>query len=493
MVAALLMAALPTVSAAAYYSTDIGTRGLSRGGAYIAGNRDLSAQYYNPAALVNLGRPQAYLNYSLVHQSVDFTKPGRETVHNLGKPMQIPALGVAHHFGVPNTMFALGMYAPFAPDMAYPPEGPQRYTLIDSLVWQVYGGPSVAHRFSFAPWLSVGAGFIWTLVRAEETLSVNVCDASKAAEGKAQSCDANGGRETDLRIKMEMLDKATFTGNFGVLIEPKSWLKIGISLMPPIPIKGKGSLSADFDEQHWMAPNLKSTHTEDKDITVTLNMPLILRGGVAVNPVDNWQIEFASVYERWQITEEIRISDLSLQLNPKLSDDQAGLAENLGFDLPTLDPINLDDDVVLPANYQSTMSFRLGTEYDLGERFSFRGGTFYEQSAIPPETQGVTLVDGPKFGYGLGASYHFRKLLSFDLGWGQSFIQRRTIEDSELTRLEIPVDIPYDKILAGEDPTIESEIRNGKIVGNGEFAAHTNMFSMGLTVYFGKDMRTVAK
>ena len=39
---ALLIAALPAAQAAGYYTTDIGTRGMSRGGAYIAGNRDLS-------------------------------------------------------------------------------------------------------------------------------------------------------------------------------------------------------------------------------------------------------------------------------------------------------------------------------------------------------------------------------------------------------------------------------------------------------------------
>ena len=74
MLAALLLAALPTAEAAGYYTTDIGTRGMSRGGAYIAGNRDLSAQFYNPAALINLSGPQMFVNYSMVDQAVDFTR-----------------------------------------------------------------------------------------------------------------------------------------------------------------------------------------------------------------------------------------------------------------------------------------------------------------------------------------------------------------------------------------------------------------------------------
>ena len=144
MLTALLLAVLPASQAAGYYTTDIGTRGMSRGGAYIAGNRDLSAQFYNPAALINLKRPQAYINWSMVDQSVDFTRvdlddSGKiaktyDTVHNIAKPMQIPAFGVAHNFGLKNTMFAIGMFPPFAPDMEYPKKGAQRYTLIDSLI-----------------------------------------------------------------------------------------------------------------------------------------------------------------------------------------------------------------------------------------------------------------------------------------------------------------------------------------------------------------------
>jgi long-subunit fatty acid transport protein len=501
--ALLLLAALPQSQAAAYYFTDIGTRGLARGGAYIAGNRDLSAQYYNPAALIQIGRPQAYVNYSMVAQSVDFTRADQDasgntvrtakTVHNIAKPMQIPAFGFGHHFGVPNTMFAIGVYPPFAPDMEYPAKGPQRYTLIDSLVWQIYAGPSVAHRFSFAPWLTVGAGFLWSMVRAEETLAVNVCDSTPTLQGTPQACDGYRGDKTDLIVEMKMIDKAKFTANFGLLIEPTDWVKIGISVMPPIPVKGKGELTANFGDDHWLSPNLVSSRAVDKDITVSLNMPLILRTGVAVNPIENWQIEAATVYERWQVTEEILISDLTLELQPKATDDQAALAEQFGAELGEMSPILLDDDVVLPANYQSSLSYRLGSEYDLGEMFSFRGGGFYEQSAIPPETQGVALVDGNKFGYGLGATFHFRELLSFDLGFGQSFIKERTIRNSELTQLQIPVEIPFSDIIAGNAAEVDSAIGPGDTVGNGKFAAHTSIFSMGLTFYFGKEMRTIGK
>ena len=63
-----------TAEASGYYFTDAGTRGMSRGGAFIASANDLSAQYYNPAALINLKRSQFYLNHSLVSQEVGFKR-----------------------------------------------------------------------------------------------------------------------------------------------------------------------------------------------------------------------------------------------------------------------------------------------------------------------------------------------------------------------------------------------------------------------------------
>ena len=483
MLTALLIAALPAAQAAGYYTTDIGTRGMSRGGAYIAGNRDLSAQFYNPAALINLKRPQAYINWSMVDQAVDFTRvdldaAGKvqteyDTVHNIAKPMQIPAFGIAHHFGLPNTMFAFGMYPPFAPDMEYPKKGAQRYTLIDSLVWEVSTGPSVAHKP--LPWLTVGAGLIWSLVRAEENLNANVCNAL-LPDDNPQSCGDYEADQVDLTVDMKMTDRSTWTGNFGVLIEPRDDVKIGISFEPPMPVEGKGTLNAEFSKDHWLADFLENTKTKDKDVTVTLTMPMIVRAGVAVNPLEQWQVEVATVYERWQVTKEVRVSDIRLELQPVNPFAAEGD--------PPMDLLVIDDDVILPADYVDTFSFRLGTEYDIGEIASVRTGTWVEQSAIPPKTQGVNLVDGNKWGYGLGGSYHWKKRASFDLGFAQSWIAEREIRNSTIKQLRIPIELDPAAILAGG--SLEAELGEGDTVGNGSFAAHTTMMSAGLTVYFGK-------
>ncbi|NOY24249.1 MAG: hypothetical protein GXP62_00085 [Oligoflexia bacterium] len=249
---ALFLSALlsPSAHAAGYYFTDSGTRGMARAGAFIAGADDLSAQYYNPAALMHLDRPQVYVNYTMFHQGVSFTREDLDAagnvsttwpeVRNTAGPMQIPAIGVGHNFGMKNTYFAFGIWTPMAPSNSFPQLGGNHYTVKDSLTWQIWGGPSVAHRFG---WLSVGLGVHWTLVRAEESLDLMVCQDESPFDGTIGSCpDDATAAENDLHAQLKVWDPARITGNLGLLAEPLPWLSIGASVLPPLKVKGKGSL-----------------------------------------------------------------------------------------------------------------------------------------------------------------------------------------------------------------------------------------------------------
>ena len=274
--------------ASAYYLLDTGTRGMSRAGAYVAGVRDLSAQYYNPAGLIRLKRPQAYVNFSLVNQAVDFTRidyddsgavvQEYDQVSNLDGPFPIPALGFSSRFGLPNTVFAVGMYPPFAPTLAFDPEGGQRYTLIDSLLIQINTGPSVAHRFT--DWLTVGLGGSWVFVSAEQALSLSTCDATEN-----EDC-AENPQTYDVDVVLEMADPVKFSFNAGLLVEPTDWLAIGASMMGPVGVSGTGNIVADFGEEHYLVENgilTDSTYSDD-EVTVLLDLPWIYRLGVAVYP-----------------------------------------------------------------------------------------------------------------------------------------------------------------------------------------------------------------
>lgn len=482
----LLLAALssPSADAAAFYFVDTGTKGMARSGAFVAGADDLSAQFYNPAALIHLDRPQVYFDFSLFQQGVKFTRMDyaadgslEETfpeIENGAPPMAIPAFGVGHHFGLPNTYFAFGLWTPVAPTLSYPAEGSQHYTLQDSLTWQIWAGPSVAHRFG---WLTIGGGVHWTLVRAEQSLSLIICQDDDPTDNEIGSCpDTAMPEDNDLWAEVRAWDKASLSGNLGILAEPVDWLSIGLSAVPPLNVKARGDLEVEMAEDHWLLEGdgdgnyklLGDGHAIDEDVLVKLTMPWVFRAGVAVRPVPEVEIELASVYQGWHATEEIRVTEVELTLkdNPEnvlLEEDQV-----------------ITDDVVLPAGYKDSYSIRLGADADLSDVFSLRGGTYFETGAIPEQLVTVALVDNDKVGFSLGGSALIADHLSIDLGFIQTFFTTLNIKNSDVHRFEVPVDL---FAVYGGEPLV---IKEGEVVGNGSYKSSATMGSIGLTYLWGR-------
>ena len=86
-------------------------------------------------------------------------------------------------------------------------------------------------------------------------------------------------------------------------------------------------------------------------------------------------------------------------------------------------------------------------------------------------------MDGFKRGYGVGGGVKIIKRLTLDASFSQSFIKPREITDSEVKMIQLEVDL---------QDTAASGIVNGKVVGNGVFASHLTMASVGLPWVFGE-------
>mgnify|MGYP003882022733 CR=1 FL=1 len=495
---AALLAASPAAHASGYYMSDVGTRGMARGGANIAGADDLSAQYYNPAALIRLRRPQFYLSYTNVRQPIEFTRKDYledgtveqwDPVTNDAKPMHIPNLGVSHHFGLTDTVVALGIFSPFAPRFQYAEEGGQRYNLKEALVIQFYAGPTIAQRIG---WLTIGAGAYWTYVSADETLDLAICrtDPNAPDQNCSQGNLANPDDVIDVGIDLQMADKASFTWNLGLLAEPKDWISIGYSVQPKLDVEGQGRIGATFEEGHWISnPDeplviIDGDEHADEDVRVLLTMPWIHRFGVALHDKDrNWEVELASTYQRWRVTKEIRVTDVDLTL--PVTDQVKDIGNTLGS---PIEDIVIDDDIVLPADYTDTWSYRLGGHYRVIDPLLLRAGALYENSAIPASTQGVNLIDGDKFAVGFGGTYSLLdNSLDIDFGMLHTWYPTREIKDSVVARQELPVNIQ--SAVTNPEELENLELGHGEIVGNGTLKARTLFLSTAVTWRFGQRPR----
>jgi long-chain fatty acid transport protein len=458
--------------AAGYYYIDSGARAIGRGGAFVVGADDLSAQYYNPAALHNIKRPTLNIQGWAANQVVVFDRADEEgmepfaPVENVSPPIYEPAAGYASHLGglhpaLKNTYLALGLYVPTAPYLDYDPDGPQRYQLQDSLIWQVYAGPSVAQKIT--PWLTIGAGLQYTFLRVEQRMAATICTLPEPED----CADPDKNLEdpaNDLDLEVKNWDPFQLSWNAGFIVTPVEWLQIGAAVQPPISYTAPGSLKASFDEDFALASQLASLEATDADTTLKVTVPLIVRAGVQVLPVEGVRVELDGTFAQWSTMDQFLITDMNMVLEG---------AEGGFLDGQT---IEVKDDIVFPTGFQDAYSVRLGGDWQINEWAQVRLGGHYETSALPDATVSVLLPDGPKFGVGAGGTFTIAKRVALDVGFAQQFISKHTLTTSESAQQALWTSLANPE---------ESAVVPGKVVGNGELTSSVTYVSVGASVYFG--------
>lgn len=453
--------------AAAYYFLDSGVRAQGRGGAFIAGADDLSAQYYNPAALVRIRRTTANVNVWTVNQFVDFDRADElgwnsfEAVENEAPPFPEPAGGVAIPLDkvapwLNDTVLAVGLYEPTSPLLSYPVDGPQRYALLSASIIQAYVGPTLARRLT--PWLSVGAGFQYTFMRVDQSLAAYLCNSTEP------TCGGDDVRN-DVRMDLSVADMARFSWNAGLLVEPTEWLAIGASVQPAIHYEPTGSMTTTFNAgNRIVVPELTALEFRDDDVRLLVDLPWIVRAGVQFSTSPRWHAEVAGTYARWSDSPTLTITDIDLALTTR--EDGAVHGQTL----------LVTDDVVFKTGFQDAWSLRAGGDFAPLKWLTLRAGGHYETSAVPDALVGVSVVDGPKAGGGVGASVRFAKRFMADVsGLGQWQFPRE-IEDSELAQQALLVDL---------DNQFQTTVTEGKVVGNGTIDSTLVVVGVGLSVEFG--------
>ncbi len=429
--------------AGGYFFPDSGVVATGRGGAFVASADDTFAQYYNPGALVRLDRWTIDLGVSGVQQSLSFDRQMDDgsfapTVSNEGGMFVVPQIGVGGPLIEDKLHMAVGLYTGYSPSFAYEQEGPQRYTLRDSLIWQAFAGPSVS--YSPIPQLSIGVGLQWQFLRVEQELTVSTIGGD------------DPGSDVDIAVKQA--DPFAPSANFGVLVRPVDELSIGLTLQLPSSFDANGSMSADFTGSA-IEGILVDTMIQDDAVRLALDMPLILKAGVAVHPTNDSVVEVAVVYEQWSSLTELALSDIDLELE-----------FNNGFPAP-----EVESTLSLPAGLRDVVSLRLGGSVDVMDALTLRAGGFYETGSQRDDQLNVGLYDPAKFQLSGGTSVHLLDdRLHVDLSVANVFFGNREVRDSTSKQVVLQ----------------EGDAFEPSVVGNGDYRSNGLVVAGGLSWSFGK-------
>jgi long-chain fatty acid transport protein len=429
--------------AGGYFYSDSGIVATGRGGAFVASAEGQFAQYYNPAGLLRTERPTFNLGLSGVQQKVTFERQRADgtpypAVENQAPPFLIPEIGFVSPVG-DRFAVAVGFYSPFAPSSEYPEEGPQRYSIKETLIYQFSIGPSFAWQVHDT--LRVGVGLQWQYLQVGETVDITI-----------NGSDEQSG---DIAISARAVDPFTPNANAGLVFTPVAPLSIGLSVQPPTKFSARGTGSLDFTDNALEGLLNASVYTDD-DVALNIDIPWVVRAGVAVRPIERLEIELATVWQDWSSLQDIVVEDVDVTVDSDL--------------IPEEDRV-VSDRFELPAGFRDTVSVRLGGEWRVHERVAVRAGGFWENAAVAPDELSVALVDTPKVQVGGGGSvFGWDDRVRFDAAFAWLAFRSASIRDSTVRQIDAGV-------LDSSDP---------QVVGNGDLSSHGWVLGAAASVGFGK-------
>ena len=459
----LLAALLPSIAqASGYYYSDAGIVATGRGGAWIAGADTQFAQYYNPAGLIRIEKAVINIGWSGVQQNTQWRQAKAQggffkEERNTAPPFNVPQIGFAAPISDMGA-FAFGFISPFAPSGEWSADGPQRYNIIDSAIYQFGVGPSIAVQP--VPEFTFGLGAQWSYIQVGRSLDLTIL-----GTGFADGPDNDpGGPDPggDIFVDAKAVDLFTPTFNAGILIEPDDMISIGASVTPPVTFNANGSLDIDFAGNAFEDMFAELEYL-DEDITLLIKLPTVLRAGIALRPVERLEIEAAWVWQQWSTLSEIVIDDVDLTIDFEEDSLLQGMVDDGSVDPRVTGPFEL------PAGLRDAASYRLGAEYRFTEGFEGRVGGFYEPAAIPEELVNVSLIDTPKVQIGGGGSgWILDGRLRFDAALAWIFFQKLDIKNSDVKQVNAGV---FPECDPGDSPALPFGGSDGCIVlgntGNG--------------------------
>lgn len=349
---------------------------------------DLSAIYYNPAALTLLSSGlKLQLGGAVVSASADYkdSGSGRALVSRQGKVLSpLGASGVktsdpgtvgvppfAYLAGdiAPNLKWGVGVFVPFGLATEYKSDWVGRYHAIESAISSIDINPSIAYRVSDA--FSIGAGVSFQYLDA--TLSKAVFTGTP-----------NDG-----------LAKVTADGwstgfNVGATFSPSKDTRFGLSY--------RSSVKHDVDGERKLTGLGPRSGTIGGNASVRLPDQIALSAFHRVSPTFDLM---ASVrWTGWSNFEELRLK----------------------FDDGTED--------LTPENWEDTITVAIGGDYHASKQMTYRAGVAYDQSPIPDENFRTPRIPGnDRIWLSGGFTYSFDKNWSLDLGYTHVFIDAAKVNN----------------------------------------------------------------
>jgi len=334
-------------------------------------NFGASSIFYNPGALTMIKQKYNFsLGVSGIQSNHVFQKENTNIISRTDNPLSTPFYAYGSGKITENLTAGIGVYTPFGSSANWGDDWEGRYLIQEISLQAIFIQPTISYKF--CDFFSLGAGFIF---------STGTVELNKAIDpGTNANVNLNGS--------------ATAIGyNIGAYFIPFKGFTFGIDYRSEIEMKVEGG-DATFEVPQSLSGEIPAQNKFD----ATLPMPANLDFGLAYQFNEKLTLAFEVNWVMWSTYDSLIFTF-----------EKAG------------DKLNSRN----PREYKDSWIVRLGGEYKLNNKLTFRAGGYYDpaptnEKYFTPETVSLNTI-----AFTLGLSYQPLENLSIDL----SYLQLHGMED----------------------------------------------------------------
>lgn len=352
-----------------------GTGDYHAGGAAEAD--DASTEFYNPAGMIRLARPQISTGVAYIPLRVKFDGTIQQQLSGFKLPAQstngyqngdtdnfVPNF----HFVYPvNDKFAFGfgVTAPFGLKTEYPNVAPVDLAATLTNLETININPNIA--FAVTDKLSFGLGVDYLY--------------GKAQYNQAFVTSSN-------YIDNSLTDFAT-GWNTGALYQFDPSTRIGFSYRSKIVFNGNGTSSSNVN------------NTTNPNLTATLNLPATYLLSFYSDVSKKWALLASVYYTQWDVFKELSLNNVVFfnQINDNF-------------------------------NYRNSWNLVLGTHYNVTEKWMLKGAVAWDETPTQDGYRDIRLPDTNRYVLALGVHWQISKRTGWDLGAAHFFTPNASVNNT---------------------------------------------------------------
>ena len=376
----LVILALTEVSeAGGLFLTEFGTEDVALAGAgWAARAQDASTLFKNPAGMSRLDGNQFQGGLQALYFDGSFSPQiATQGGGGGGNPVGVVpgASGFYVHSLGKDVKVGLGVFSNFGAGLQYDDGWAGRYYVKQTTLVGITFAPVASYRVN--DMLSVGGGPNIMVGYLKYTTGINNILPPGIGDGELKASDTAAG----------------VGGQFGVLLEPRTGTRVGVTYYSPI--KLDFSTTPAFSNLGTIGSNLQANGllTRNLDLGMTVPQHVIVSGYYEIT--ENWAVMGDFGWENWSRFGKV---DVSVSGGPTTT----SLTTNIDYD--------------------DTYHVGTGTQYRLNPEWLLNAGFAYDSSMVSTSNRTLSLPVGATYKFGMGANWLMNPKIklgfSYELDYG---------------------------------------------------------------------------